>query len=161
MGFRSRNLSIKNTIMALINCPECNGTVSSKASACPHCGWVVGSTSTIQVQAEPPINQNALNTADLTGTTELITLKKDSQLLKHENQSEPQQLEKKPSPFWEIAGWVLSCLVMLGFSIAFPEQCKMTYLPGMRGTGGHPIPLNPPVNNSAVPEIYKRYPLNP
>ncbi len=24
--------------MALINCPNCNGTVSTKASACPHCG---------------------------------------------------------------------------------------------------------------------------
>lgn len=24
--------------MALINCPSCNGTVSTKASACPHCG---------------------------------------------------------------------------------------------------------------------------
>ena len=24
--------------MALINCPECNGTVSDKAEVCPHCG---------------------------------------------------------------------------------------------------------------------------
>lgn len=24
--------------MALIQCPECNGQVSSKASTCPHCG---------------------------------------------------------------------------------------------------------------------------
>lgn len=24
--------------MALINCPNCNSTVSTKASACPHCG---------------------------------------------------------------------------------------------------------------------------
>lgn len=25
--------------MALMNCPECNGTVSDKATACPHCGY--------------------------------------------------------------------------------------------------------------------------
>lgn len=25
--------------MALIKCPECNGNVSSKATACPHCGF--------------------------------------------------------------------------------------------------------------------------
>lgn len=27
--------------MALINCPECTGTVSSKAASCPYCGWIV------------------------------------------------------------------------------------------------------------------------
>ncbi len=26
--------------MALINCPECGGKVSSTAAACPHCGYV-------------------------------------------------------------------------------------------------------------------------
>lgn len=26
-------------MVALINCPECNGIVSDKASACPHCGY--------------------------------------------------------------------------------------------------------------------------
>ncbi|WP_296029209.1 hypothetical protein [uncultured Alcanivorax sp.] len=27
--------------MALINCPECSGTVSSNANACPHCGAAI------------------------------------------------------------------------------------------------------------------------
>ena len=27
--------------MALINCPECNGNLSDKASVCPHCGYPV------------------------------------------------------------------------------------------------------------------------
>jgi hypothetical protein len=27
--------------MALTECSECDGTVSSKASACPHCGYVI------------------------------------------------------------------------------------------------------------------------
>lgn len=39
--------------MALINCPECNGIVSSTAASCPHCGWVV--TNDQQVQ---PATQN-------------------------------------------------------------------------------------------------------
>lgn len=25
--------------MALLECPDCTGKVSSTASACPHCGW--------------------------------------------------------------------------------------------------------------------------
>ena len=28
--------------MALITCPECNGQVSDKAAACPHCGYPIG-----------------------------------------------------------------------------------------------------------------------
>lgn len=27
--------------MALINCPECNNTVSDSAVACPHCGFSI------------------------------------------------------------------------------------------------------------------------
>lgn len=27
--------------MALITCPECEGTVSDKAVSCPHCGWPI------------------------------------------------------------------------------------------------------------------------
>lgn len=27
--------------MALLTCPECNGTVSSLALACPHCGYTI------------------------------------------------------------------------------------------------------------------------
>lgn len=30
--------------MALINCPECNGTVSDCASSCPHCGYPMNRT---------------------------------------------------------------------------------------------------------------------
>lgn len=30
--------------MALIICPECNGKVSDKASACPHCGYPINNT---------------------------------------------------------------------------------------------------------------------
>ena len=30
--------------MALINCPECNGTVSDFASSCPHCGYPINRT---------------------------------------------------------------------------------------------------------------------
>jgi hypothetical protein len=29
---------------ALIKCPECNGDVSDKAAACPHCGYPTGRT---------------------------------------------------------------------------------------------------------------------
>lgn len=27
--------------MALIKCPECGGSISDKAAACPYCGWLV------------------------------------------------------------------------------------------------------------------------
>jgi hypothetical protein len=134
--------------MALINCPECNGVVSSKAAACPHCGWLVRSAPTVQVQAESPSDRKPPNTAALTGTTEPFFPKEDGQILKHANletcSPESQQPAKKGSPIGEVVGWVLTCLVMLGFSIAFPKQCEMGYLPGMRRTGGHPIPINPP-----------------
>jgi hypothetical protein len=32
--------------MALINCPECEGIVSDKAAACPHCGFPMQSHKT-------------------------------------------------------------------------------------------------------------------
>ena len=40
--------SKKASIMALIICPECDGTVSDKASACVHCGYPLHGGSTVQ-----------------------------------------------------------------------------------------------------------------
>jgi hypothetical protein len=32
--------------MGLINCPECQGKVSTAATACPHCGYPINSNKT-------------------------------------------------------------------------------------------------------------------
>ena len=40
--------SKKTSIMALIICPECGGTVSDKASVCVHCGYPLHDGSTAQ-----------------------------------------------------------------------------------------------------------------
>lgn len=36
--------------MAIINCPECNGKLSTGADACPHCGFA------LRAGVPPPIN---------------------------------------------------------------------------------------------------------
>lgn len=50
--------------MALMNCPECNGTVSDKAVSCPHCGCPITpeqEASTIQFQGETINISNVLS----------------------------------------------------------------------------------------------------
>lgn len=46
--------------MAFINCPECNTTISSKATSCPHCGApVAAGNGAEQAQSQcPPNYQN-------------------------------------------------------------------------------------------------------
>jgi len=47
--------------MAIIHCPECNGTVSDQASSCPHCGYPIKKQGTkaliITFIAPPSIGQ--------------------------------------------------------------------------------------------------------
>lgn len=38
--------------MALITCPECNGQVSDKAAACPHCGYPISAHQAKQKETE-------------------------------------------------------------------------------------------------------------
>lgn len=50
--------SKKASIMALIICPECGGTVSDKASACVHCGYPLHGGSTVQATRTDPGTQS-------------------------------------------------------------------------------------------------------
>ena len=48
--------------MALINCPECNGQVSSQAPACPHCGFPINQA--VQTTAPAAVSPETTTTAD-------------------------------------------------------------------------------------------------
>lgn len=122
--------------MALIKCPECNGTVSSKASACPHCGWIV--TNNLPVQPSPQ---------DL-----LPNLRHDEPIKMHENESVPslhnqtkqEAHEKNDNPdgtrattvsdskrggLSQVLGVVVVFLVILGLNKVFPELKLLDSLP--------------------------------
>jgi hypothetical protein len=43
--------------MALINCPECKQSVSDQAATCPHCGYIINSSSDPVVQLIKERNQ--------------------------------------------------------------------------------------------------------
>jgi hypothetical protein len=133
--------------MALINCAECSGSLSSLASTCPHCGM----PQKMSANARPaPLAKPVFSTDDhpnanqpshdsqATGPTEQVPSKRPE---------EPTD-EKTPksNTSAEIFGWLFACLVLFIFSKLFPESCSISYLPGLRGTGYHPIPI--PTNSN-------------
>ena len=51
--------------MAIIECPECEGMVSDKADACPHCGYPVGSLGQATSSTKEPTIEAGANPRDL------------------------------------------------------------------------------------------------
>lgn len=51
---RNRVSETRRPDMALMNCPECGGQVSDKATACPHCGAPITTTSLAPDSKTPP-----------------------------------------------------------------------------------------------------------
>lgn len=124
--------------MALINCPECSGSLSNLAPTCPHCGMPqkMRANATPAALANPDQTSHTPKSA---GAGEQIHSKRPE---------EPIDKKTRKSTSAEIFGWLFACLVFFSFSKLFPESCSTSYLPGFRGTGYHPIPIPSGSNNN-------------
>ena len=69
--------------MALIKCPECGGTVSDKATKCPHCGYNFQTEPTVEQpepeqnepkEVEPKDNKSGLRTTTLIIVASIVVL---------------------------------------------------------------------------------------
>jgi hypothetical protein len=107
--------------MALINCPECNGTVSTKAPACPHCGWSVGTTPEII-----PISDVVIATSGPTAHEDARDLTASS--------AEPPGNSNKVTQkkLWfstETKTWIGGFLLLLVINFIFPDWKVFENLP--------------------------------
>lgn len=92
--------------MAILNCIECNGKVSSEAASCPHCGYVKGARPTPDPEQTPPPAPQSLYT-------------------------QPRAKTAKANPLKIIGGCVIGLIILLliiGAAVRNQSTCDVTSL---------------------------------